>query len=385
MRRMTLLDADHRIAAGERVTAPAVSIDPQSVLSALSAVVLVLDAEDRVAFVNAAAEAFFETSQAMFLGSRLRAQFGFDSPIFAVVRQARTSAATVAEDGVMIDGPRVGQRFVTVAAAPFHDERISNHVILSIHERSIARKIDRQLVHRNAARSVTAMAAMLAHEVRNPLSGIRGAAQLLEQSVGEDDRALARLITEETDRIRNLVDRMEVFNDAAPAAPEAVNIHQVLEHVRLLAEAGFGRHVHFMEQYDPSLPPASGRREQLIQIFLNLVKNACEACAPRGGEVVISTGYQHGVRLTMPGRDTAFRLPLVVRIQDNGGGIPESIRSHLFDPFVTTKTNGTGLGLALAAKLVGDHGGIIEFDSEPRRTVFRVMLPIVERNAEQEP
>lgn len=150
-----------------------------------------------------------------------------------------------------------------------------------------------------------------------------------------------------------------------------------MEHVRRVAENGFGKATRFTEHYDPSLPPVPGDRDQLIQVFLNLVKNAVEAAPEQGGEVTLSTGYQHGVRVAVPGSRTRMNLPLVVSIQDNGAGIPEDLRPHLFDPFVSTKPKGSGLGLALVAKIVNDHGGIIEFDSQPRRTVFKVMLPIM--------
>ena len=146
-----------------------------------------------------------------------------------------------------------------------------------LQERTIADKMDRQLTHRGAARSVIALAAMLAHEIKNPLSGIRGAAQLLEQAVGDDDRTLTRLICDEADRIVKLVDRMEVFGDERPVEREPVNIHVVLDHVKRLAQSGFARHIRFVEDYDPSLPPVLANRDQLVQVFLNLVKNAAEA------------------------------------------------------------------------------------------------------------
>ena len=361
-------------ARSTRAPSQPLPVDVAGVLSALPVAVIALDAGDRIVLVNAAAENFLEASSPVLAGSPLRAHLSPDSPLFSLVRQARDRRVSVSEDGISLEGPRIGVRFATVTASALGDG--DGSVALSIHERTIARKIDHQLVHRNAARSVTAMAAMLAHEVKNPLSGIRGAAQLLEQSVPVEDRELTRLITEETDRICALVDRMEVFSDSRPPARGPVNIHQVLEHVRLIAQNGFARQLRFVEGYDPSLPPVFGNRDQLVQVFLNLVKNAAEACPAAGGEITLATAYQHGIRLAVPGSDTPMSLPLVVSVQDNGEGIPDDLRPHLFDAFVTTKTNGTGLGLALVAKIIGDHGGVIEFDSQPRRTVFRVRLPI---------
>ena len=241
----------------------------------------------------------------------------------------------------------------------------------------MADKIDRQLTHRGAARSVTGLAAMLAHEIKNPLSGIRGAAQLLEQTVDSDEIPLARLIREETDRIVHLIDRVEVFGDERPMEREPINIHVVLDRVKLLARNGVAQGIAFSEEYDPSLPPVYGNRDQLIQVFLNLVKNASEALErTQKPEIKISTAFRPGIRISVTGVSERISLPLEIVIEDNGPGVPPDIMPFLFDPFVTTKMHGSGLGLPLVAKIVGDHGGVIDCDSKPGRTRFRILLPV---------
>jgi two-component system, NtrC family, nitrogen regulation sensor histidine kinase GlnL len=348
------------------------------ILAALPTPVLGLDRYNVVRSVNPAAEQFFDAGANTLVGLPLAELITPDSPVFALVESVRLSEASVSEYGLSLDGPRTGPRKIMLQVAPIAE--LPGHVVLLLNELSIAAKIDRQLTHRHAARSVTAMAAMLAHEVKNPLSGIRGAAQLLEETVAPNDRELTRLICDETDRICALLDRMDVFSDPRPLEREPVNIHEVLGRVCMLAQNGFARTVRFVEEYDPSLPAVFGNRDQLVQVFLNLIKNAAEAVPEDGGEITITTAYQHGIRLAVPGSDSRVHLPLVVSVVDNGAGIPEDLRPHLFDPFVTTKRNGTGLGLALVAKIIGDHGGVIEFDSRPRRTRFRVMLPMVARD-----
>lgn len=348
-------------------------IAPAAILNALAEPIFVVDEQGQVCYANLAAEQFLATSASSLLGRPLNEILPSDSPVFSLIDLVRLAGQSVSEYGVTIETPKIGSHFVSLEVSAVTD--LPGAVAVSIQERSIARKIDHQLVHRNAARSVTAMAAMLAHEVKNPLSGIRGAAQLVEQNAGPDDQELTRLICDETDRIVALVQKMEMFSDERPLEREAVNIHEVLGHVRLLAQSGFARGVRFVETYDPSLPPVYGNRDLLIQVLINLVKNAAEAVPQEEGEIVLSTRFQQGVRLTVPGSRARVELPLAVSVTDNGAGIPEDLKAHLFDPFVTAKAGGTGLGLALVAKIIGDHGGVIEFQSEPRKTTFQIMLP----------
>jgi two-component system nitrogen regulation sensor histidine kinase GlnL len=357
--------------------------DAGQILSALSVPVVMLDAENRFRYVNHAAEQFLGISAVQLAAHRLTDLVPPDNPLFLLVDQVRRSEATVSDHELTLDGPRLHKPGIAVQGSPLPEE--PGAVLLVLQDASAARALDRQLTFRSAARSVSGMAAILAHEVKNPLSGIRGAAQLLETSVGPDDRELAVLIRDEADRIRGLVDRMEIFGEK-PVAHTAVNIHRVLEHVRKLAQSGFAAHIRFQEVYDPSLPPVWGNRDQLVQVVLNLVKNAAEAVTyadQMNPEIVLSTAYQHGMRLAVPGSTERVELPLTVAVRDNGPGIPDDIHPHLFEPFVSSKTSGSGLGLALVAKLMGDHGGLIEVDSRPGRTEFRLHLPVLsERDAE---
>ena len=343
------------------------------VLASLPHSVLLVAPDDRIAYANDAAELLLGSGRAALAKRRLSDLVGPTSPVLELVENVRRTRSTVSQ--YLLSWPNLVDRTardVDVDASFGH----AGSVVLMVQTRSLAEKIDRQLSHRGAARSVMGLARMLAHEIKNPLSGIRGAAQLLEQNVEASDRELTTLIRAETDRIVKLVNSMEVFSDERPIERVSTNVHSVLDHVLSVARNGFAANVRIIEDYDPSLPELLANVDQMVQVFLNLVKNASEAVSREADPtIIVRTAFRSGIRMTRQGAGESMSLPLEISVSDNGPGITREIHDHLFEPFVTTKRNGTGLGLPLVAKIIRDHGGVVDFASDANGTTFKVLMP----------
>lgn len=332
-----------------------------------------------IAGANPAAELFMGVSNRALTGQPLLDRLSIDAPMDEALARARANRAAVfINDCDVCTGSRAPQR-CNIQIAPLGDE--ADLLLMLIAPRDIAGRLGRaQGAH--PAQSAIGMAEMLAHEIKNPLAGITGAAQLLSMGLSAQDRELTDLIVSETRRIVKLLEQVEQFGNHIPPACAPVNIHDVLERARRSATLGFGAHMVIRDAYDPSLPLTWGDADQLLQVFLNLLKNASEA-QPTGGLITIRSFFEKSLHVR--GRDgQGMALPLHVEIIDNGPGLPPAIAERVFDPFVSGRENGTGLGLALVSKIVADHQGWIEVDSGPGRTVFRISLPLAPKDLKQE-
>ncbi|MGR3633741.1 two-component system sensor histidine kinase NtrB [Limimaricola soesokkakensis] len=332
---------------------------------------LLLDSRDAISDANSAAELFLNLSQRSLVGAPVWDKVSIDAPLAEAFARARSQKSSLFVNDVDVGSGERPAMQCSILFAPLTGS--DGMMLMMISPREMANRLTQHQATGKAAKSAIGMAEMLAHEIKNPLAGITGAAQLLSMGLSAEDRELTDLIVEESRRIVKLLEQVEQFGNLRPPARRPVNVHDVLDRARQSAAVGFGAHMEFIEDYDPSLPRAMVDGDQLLQVVLNLVKNACEA-GKRGGKIRLRSFYEPSLRVRQPDGSQA-RLPLQIEIQDDGPGLPPEIAAEVFEPFVSGRENGTGLGLALVSKLVAENGGWISVDSAPGRTVFRISLP----------
>jgi len=348
-------------------------------LASLTVAVLLVGPNQRIVGANPAAEQFLGQSLRRISGKRLFDLIRFDEPRLAD-RAGDTEAPLSARDA-WATVPGVGRRRLDVTMAPVTDE--PEWQVVTLQDASAAEALGED--PGSSEDSVLRAPEILAHEIKNPLAGIRGAAQLLARKVGDKDRALTSLIADEVDRIAKLIDEMQTLSrrTAAPVAP--CNLHEAVRRARAVIDAA-GRGPRIEEEFDPSLPPVLGSADALVQVLINLLSNAAEACRGQPNpRIVVRTRFSSGLQLHAVSDGKPVRLPIELRVSDNGPGVDPAMRDHIFEPFVTTKKSGQGLGLALVRKLVRDMNGRITHEREDQElaagggwTHFRIHLPLAQ-------
>lgn len=329
--------------------------------------------------VNPAGEIFLNLSSKALIGQPVLDRLAIDAPMEEAFSRARRNQSPIFINDVDVTTGERAPVQCNLQIAPMNDN--PDFIMLLLSPRDIADRLGRSMSVKSAAKSAIGMAEMLAHEIKNPLAGISGAAQLLSMGLSAEDRELTDLIVEETRRVVKLLEQVEQFGNVRPPQRRAVNIHDALDRARKSAMVGFAAHMQIVEDYDPSLPSTYADPDQLMQVFLNLIKNAAEACKDTGSTIRLHTFYDLSLRLRRKlGKPSV--LPLNIEIIDDGPGLPPEIAADIFEPFVSGRENGTGLGLALVSKIISDHEGWIQVDSVPGRTVFRVSLPVAPKNME---
>ena len=344
----------------------------QSIWASLPVPAFLIDAADRIADVNSAGEGFLNASARSVLDSPIWDLIAVDAPLEEALQRARAQGTPLFVNDVDVGTGNRAPLQCALQIAPLVGR--PGMMILMISPRELAGRMTQSHSVKSAAQSAIGMAEMLAHEIKNPLAGITGAAQLLSMNLRSEDLELTDLIVAESRRIVKLLEQVEQFGNLSPPDKKAINIHDVLDRARRSALLGFGAQMKIVEDYDPSLPFAHGDPDQLLQVVLNLLKNASEAAGDGGGTIRMRSYFEHSFRLRRSD-GTGQSLPLQVEIIDDGPGLPDGIRADIFDPFVSGRENGTGLGLALVSKIISDHDGWISVTSVPGRTVFRLSLP----------
>tara|TARA_Y100000590_G_scaffold470715_1_gene668341 strand:+ start:1337 stop:2425 length:1089 start_codon:yes stop_codon:yes gene_type:complete len=349
-----------------------------NLLRAIKHPLLILDVDNNIICANDEAEMFFGISRNILNKYRLNSLYPSLTSIFYLIDRTKERGITIREYSLNITTPLDKKTHEVDVQVSLYDD--GKYVLLMLIERGIAKKFNKQYLIAGSSKTLIEMSSILAHEIKNPLSGIKGAAQLLIDEASEEEKSLINIICDETDRINNLIDSMQIFSDNPDIKKEKLNIHTIFNHVKKITENGFAKNIKFIEKFDPSLPDVNGNKDLLIQAFLNLVKNSCDAISSNNieGEITFTSAFTSSMAINLPTSKEKIKVPLTFTIEDNGGGIPDEILENIFDPFITNKVDGKGLGLTIVSKIIQDHGAVIECELTEKGTKMILQFPMKE-------
>ena len=344
-----------------------------AVLDALPYPIIILDDKNHFIWLNHEAETFFNSSLAIFQGTSAKEYFNSDSVLFKMISRVKQTGRSLSEHSVTLSTPRLKDTIVNIQVGSLYSS--DDFIVISLQKNTLEQIAKSRTLFKGAALSMSKITALLAHEIRNPLAGIKGAAQLLELELGQENQELSNLIVIEADRIIKLLERIEKLSTDKPLHLEEINIHEVIDHCLMVTGSSFGRHLNIQRDFDPSLPLMLADRDLLIQLFLNLFKNASEA-TKKNDTMIVKTSYALATPHSPSNQYGLNQLPLQIDIIDTGKGIPPELYGFVFEPFISNKLNGSGLGLALVASVVSEHGGAIDVKSVTGETHFKINFPL---------
>lgn len=340
---------------------------------------ILLNEDDTIADLTPAAEMFLNTSRKSLEGALIWDKLMIDAPLEEAFARVRRDRSGLYISNVDVGGGNAPPKQCDLQIGGVMDD--TGRVLILVEPRELADRMSRAQLVKSAAKSAIGMSEMLAHEIKNPLAGITGAAQLLAMNLSGEDLEMTDLIVGETRRILKLLEQVEQFGNLRPPERKSHNLHDLLDRACKSASLGVAARMKIVNNYDPSLPNTYVDGDQMLQVLQNLMKNAAEAASEAGGTITLRTFYDLSLRLRKTDGSGAA-LPLQIEVIDDGPGISPEIAANIFEPFVSGRENGTGLGLALVSKIITEHDGWIGVESVPGRTVFRISLPVAPHSTE---
>ena len=347
-----------------------------SILNELRTPVFLVNKNNDVVYINSIGEEFFGHSANLIIGFSIYNLIPEDSPVSILLKRVRKSKQGLTEESLDFSNINFPNRKVRAHIVPLSFD--SNQIIFQLSELTVSEMFQSQRINSKISKSFSSMVDMLMHELKNPLAGIKGASQLIESDLNSDKnvKELTSLINIESDRIVSLLNRMEqINNNDVIKDQEFLNVHEILNHCKRVAQNSFGSNIKYIESFDPSLPHIFANKDILIQIFLNLLKNACEA-ASNTSKIKIKTSFNSDKKISFSHEEIPSSLPLQIEIIDYGTGITKSLLPNIFDPFISSKKEGKGLGLSIVASGLNDMGAVIDVMSSPGLTNFIINFPL---------